>query len=101
MNKQLYALIIIAILGIALVMGVYGTDNLFGDPKPSSNPADAPLLTDLFPDRVEGPHQKFTSEEKCLVCHTKATEIPGMGTAPQIAHEFRINCTSCHRMKRN
>ncbi len=103
MNKQLYTLLIVALLGIFLVIAVYGTDNFTGSKTrtASTNPADAPRLSDLFPDRPQGPHQKFETEEKCLICHSKPTEIPGMGIAPQIAHEFRANCTSCHKLPRS
>lgn len=56
----------------------------------------APQLTDLFPDREEGPHQKFVDEKSCLKCHAQEINIPGLGTAPKIPHEYRPNCISCH-----
>ena len=55
-----------------------------------------PLLSDLFPDRINGPHQEFVSEEACLSCHQSSISIPNIGITPKIAHEFRKNCTTCH-----
>lgn len=62
----------------------------------SKNPDDAPNLSDIFPDRDDGPHQNYRDEESCLICHRQRMDIPGMGNAPQMPHEERFNCISCH-----
>mgnify|MGYP002629841217 CR=1 FL=1 len=96
-KKETLVFSIICILGLLLVFSVYG-DDLFPGSQ-NTGDIDPPQLTDLFPDRPNGPHQKFVSKESCLKCHGEGVEIPGMGTAPKIKHEVREDCTSCHKPK--
>ena len=94
MNKlQTIVFIIIAGVGSLYVLTIFGDGiNLNFIPENTTPPP----LSDLFPDRPNGPHQKFVSEEACLSCHQNSITIPSVGTTPKIAHEFRKNCTSCH-----
>ena len=94
MNKlQTIVFIIIAGVGSLYVLTIFGDGiNLNFIPENTTPPP----LSDLFPDRPNGPHQKFVSEEACLACHQNSITIPSVGTTPKIAHEFRKNCTSCH-----
>lgn len=94
MNKlQTIVFIIIAGVGSLYVLSVFGDGiNLDFIPEKTTPPP----LSDLFPDRPNGPHQEFVSEEGCLACHQTGVDIPNIGKAPKIKHEFRKNCTSCH-----
>jgi hypothetical protein len=94
MNKlQTIVFIIIAGVGSLYVLTIFGDGiNLNFIPENTTPPP----LSDLFPERPNGPHQKFVSEEACLSCHQNSITIPSVGTTPKIAHEFRKNCTSCH-----
>ncbi|MFQ6610927.1 MAG: hypothetical protein ACE5D7_09050 [Fidelibacterota bacterium] len=89
----------ICIFGMVLVLLIFG-NNIFTLKKDNEDP-NPPQLTDLFPDRPNGPHQSFVSVESCLKCHAEGVEIPGMGTAPKIKHEVRENCYTCHKPKRS
>ncbi len=101
MNRFLvYSLIIVS--GLALVTLTYlkqeSEENI--EPEiPSAIMIDGkipPQLSDLFPNREEGPHQKFVDEQSCLVCHKQEMTIPGIGLVPKIPHEYRPDCVSCH-----
>ena len=43
-----------------------------------------------------GPHRKFIDEKTCLGCHQNGIDIPGVGIAKKIPHEYRSFCISCH-----
>ena len=51
---------------------------------------DAPQLSNI------GPHRKFIDEKTCLGCHQNGLNIPNVGFAKKIPHEFRKNCVNCH-----
>ena len=94
MNKlQTIVFILIAGVGCLYVLSVFGEGINFNFIPEKTTP---PPLSDLFPDRDKGPHQEFVSEEACLACHQTGVDIPNIGKAPKIKHEFRKNCTSCH-----
>ncbi len=95
MNKPLYVLfIIICLIGFGYVYFVFNGIEM--NIKSEDLEATPPQLTDIFPDREEGPHQMFVSEEACLACHQESITIPSVGKTPKIKHEFRKNCTTCH-----
>jgi len=109
-KKETLVFAIVCIFGVLLVFSVYGdrflswagkTNTPVRDPITSAiDNIDPPQLTDLLPDRPDGPHQKFISEDSCLKCHRQGVEIPGLGIAPKIKHEIRSDCGSCHKPKR-
>jgi len=92
MNK-LQTIIFIIFVGCLYFLFVFGEEfNLDFIPDKTIPPP----LSDLFPNREKGPHQEFVSEEGCLACHQMGINIPNIGKAPKIKHEFRKDCTSCH-----
>jgi hypothetical protein len=94
MNKiQTIVFVIIVIIGAIYTLSIFGNDIEINILPKNEIP---PPLSDLFPDRPNGPHQKFVSEESCLTCHEESISFPGIGSSPKIAHELRKNCTSCH-----
>lgn len=101
MNKSLiYSLV--AVFGIVLVLIINSKQEIEVEPEPevpSSIMIDGkipPQLSDLFPDREDGPHQKYIDEKSCLACHKQEMNIPGVGLIPKIPHEYRPDCVSCH-----
>ena len=101
MNKTIvYSLIVVA--GIVLSSIMYSIQNSHEVVEPKENSIIMidgkipPQLSDLFPNREEGPHQKFIDEKSCLICHKQEMTIPGVGLVPKILHEFRPDCVSCH-----
>ena len=101
MNKTIvYSLIAVAGVVLASIMYSIQHSDEVVEPKVNSvimiDGKIPPQLSDLFPDREEGPQQKFTDEKSCLVCHKQEMTIPGVGLVPKIPHEFRPGCVSCH-----
>lgn len=101
MNKPVvYSLI--AAVGIILVFVVYVKQDYEVIVEPEINSSIMidgkipPQLSDLFPNRDQGPHQKYVDEKSCLACHKQEITIPGVGLVPKILHEFRPDCVSCH-----
>ena len=101
MNKTIvYSLIAVAGVVLASIMYSIQNSDEFVEPKVNSvimiDGKIPPQLSDLFPDREAGPHQKFIDEKSCLTCHKQEMTIPGVGFVPKIPHEFRPGCVSCH-----
>ena len=101
MNKPIvYSLIVLA--GIVLAGITYLKQDMDKPVEPKLNPSIMidgkipPQLSDLFPDRDQGPHQKYIDEKSCLACHKQEITIPGVGLVPKIPHEYRPDCVSCH-----
>lgn len=99
MKKETLVFSIICIFGLFFVFTIYEQEfmSIFSKNEIVDDKL-APQLSDLFSDRPDGPHQKFTTVENCLRCHKDGVEIPGMGKAPKIKHELRPNCISCHKL---
>ncbi len=94
MNKiQTIIFVLIVVIGAIYTLSIFGNNIEINIVPKNDTP---PPLSDLFPDRPSGPHQKFVSEESCLTCHQESITIPGLSPSPKIAHEMRSNCTSCH-----
>ncbi len=101
MNRSIvYVLIVTSGLSLAALTYLKQSPEKNNEPEiPSSIMIDGkipPQLSDLFPDREDGPHQKYIDEKSCLACHKQEMEIPGVGLIPKIPHEFRPDCVSCH-----
>lgn len=101
MNRSIvYVLIVTSGLSLAALTYIKQSPEEKNKPEiPSSIMIDGkipPQLSDLFPDREDGPHQKYIDEKSCLACHKQEMEIPGLGLIPKIPHEFRPDCVSCH-----
>ena len=95
LNKYIYLIFtLICLISFVYVYFIFG-DFKYKIENNISNEV-PPQLSDLFPNRENGPHQSFVDEESCLVCHQNSISIPSIGIAPKIKHEFRKNCTSCH-----
>ncbi|NOZ04122.1 MAG: hypothetical protein GXO92_05885 [FCB group bacterium] len=46
-------------------------------------------------------HMSYIDEDTCLKCHSRGRTIELMNqnyVAPKMAHEFRKDCTSCHKI---
>ena len=108
MNRQKVALIVIALASLLLVIVIFypeqqtsPTTHTVAAQSPVGQTDNPPPLSDLFLNRTEGPHQSFRDEESCLKCHQTGIEIPGMGNAKAMPHEFRNDCVSCHILPDN
>jgi len=102
MKKETLVFVIICLFGLLFVFTIYEQEFMSAfSKKEIINEKPAPQLSDLFSDRPDGPHQKFSTKENCLRCHETGVETPGMGKAPKIPHEVRPNCISCHKLPAN
>ncbi len=85
---------VIVVAGLLLVYLVYGPSLFTGLTLGQSTGTPPPLSSQPF-------HQSFISEETCLACHAQERELPAFGlTAPEIGHELRKDCVSCHQLPR-
>ena len=79
-------LAIISIFGLVFILIIFNDDVKLDI---SSKP---PKLSNI------GPHRKFIDEKTCLGCHQNGLNIPNVGFAKKIPHEFRKNCVTCHEL---
>ena len=94
-----YGLIIIA--GLILSWVTY-VEQAAGQPHLVQN-GDTILVGGKVPPPLSGIpfHMSYIDEDTCLKCHAQERTIELMNqsyVAPKMAHEFREDCASCHKI---
>ena len=81
---------VIVVAGLLLVYLVYRPVWFGGPGRGARDIPPTPLSSHPF-------HQSFVNEEVCLNCHAQGKELPAFDlVAPEVGHEPRGNCVSCH-----
>tara|TARA_B100000809_G_C14722848_1_gene382053 strand:- start:22 stop:324 length:303 start_codon:yes stop_codon:yes gene_type:complete len=87
---------------LAIFLITYNTDEkivVVSNRGVELNFENAPKLDNIFANNPNDPHQKYTSNDACLVCHLNGATIPNYGISPKMNHRNLNNCSLCHKLK--
>ncbi len=96
LKNKIYIVTVLA--GLILVVLVWFSQGVTSQPA-----ASIPLVDGKIPPKLSSlpMHMDFIDEATCLICHEMGKELKMMGEtliANKMAHEFREDCTECHRL---
>ena len=81
---------------LAIFLITYNTDEkivVVSNRGVELNFGNAPKLDNIFANNPNDPHQKYTSNDACLVCHLNGATIPNYGISPKMNHRNLNNCS--------
>ena len=92
----------IVCITLAIFLITYDTDKeiaIVSQRGVELNIDNAPQLNLIFANNSNDPHQNYTSNDACLVCHLNGAKIPNYSISPKMNHKNLNNCSLCHKLK--